>query len=96
MFEKFIDKKIKQYVNELELSKENKIKIDKKLDPLLKNKKCLICKSKKVYMDGLPLKIKVNGKLTKQIFYRHLFIRRYCKDCGFSQFFDLNCLGIEF
>lgn len=88
--------KKERYIKELELSKEDKEKIDFKLDPLLKNKKCLICKSKKVYMDVFPLKIEANKKLNKDIFHRRLFVRRFCENCGYSQFFDLEHLNVDY
>lgn len=95
MFKKFIKKEEEKYIKEIELSKEDKTKVDKKLDPLLKNKKCSICGSNKVYMDGFPLKIKARKKLTTNYYHRRLFVRRYCKNCGYSQFFDLDCLGVD-
>ena len=96
MFKKFIEKKKDVYIKKIELSKKDKEKIDKKLDPLLKDKRCPICKNKKVFMDGFPLKIEANKKFTKNIFHRHLFVRRYCENCGYSQFFDLKHLGVNY
>ena len=96
MFEKFIKEKQKQYFKEIELSDKDKKEIDKKLDPFLKDKECSICKSKKVYMNGFPLKIEVDKKLTKNIYARCLFVRRYCENCGYTQFFDLEHLGVVY
>lgn len=96
MFKKLFKKREKRYLQRIELSKMDQEKINEKLGPLLENKRCSICKSKEIFMDGFPLKIEANKRLTKDIFHRHLFVIRYCENCGYSQFFNLKHLGIDF
>ena len=88
-------KRIKRYFNKLKLSKENKLKIEKRIEKFFKNKSCPICKSKKIYFSEIPLKIKAYKKLSKRIYHHHNFMIRYCENCGHTQFFDLNHLNVK-
>ena len=90
-----MNKRFKRYFNELKLSKENKLKIEKKGKKFFKNKNCPICKSKKFYFSEIPLEIKAYKKLNKRIYHYHNFMTKYCENCGYTQFFDLKSLNVN-
>ena len=86
-------KKEEKYFKSLKLSDAETKIIDKKLGPIFKDKACVICRCRDIFMDLIPLEMRASKKINRKIYHKQLFIRKCCENCGHSQLFDLNILN---